>query len=116
MQTIQLYLPPNEEAFREHARELSLVYYASEAAEEMGFTDIDEFQEAVKRAMELCLHAGIPLDMNFKRIYKCSYSGILYDWKLSVLGYKLVCLNGSAANPHVARMQIDLIRNQALHS
>jgi hypothetical protein len=114
VKAIQRYLDPNEEHFLEYVRELNLVYYASEAAAKMEFSDLEEFHEAVKRAMELCIHAGISLDKHFKRVYKCSFNGILYDWKLSVLGFKLVCLNGSSANPKVAQMQIELLKSQAL--
>lgn len=103
------------EDFARQAKELNLVYYASEAADSMKFEDITEFHEAVKRAMELCLHASIPLEGNFRRIYKCSYDGIVYDWKLSVLAYHLVCLNGGSSNPNVARMQIELLKNQSLN-
>ncbi len=113
MEEIQLYLSNQEDFLREQVREHNLVFFASEAAAKMDFEDIEEFHEAVKRAMELCLHAGIPLDMNFKRVYKCSYKGIIYDWKLSVLAFQMVCLNGSAANPNVARKQIELLKNQA---
>jgi hypothetical protein len=113
MGNIQLYITHQEDVLRDQIREHNLIYFASEAAAKMEFADIEEFQEAVKRAMELCLHAGIPLDMHFKRIYKCSFAGIIYDWKLSVLAFELVCLNGSAANPNVARMQIELVKNQS---
>lgn len=96
----------------EQLKEINLMYYASSAAEEMQFEDIAELHEAVKRAMELCLHSRIPIDGNFKRVYKSSYNGIVYDWKLSLLAYKLICINGGSANPNVARMQVDMIKKQ----
>lgn len=99
------------ELFIKQIKELNLVFYASEAAREMGFEDIREFHGAVERAMDLCLCSEIPLDENFSRIYKCSANGIEYDWKLSSLAYKLVCLNGASSNPSVARMQIELLTN-----
>ena len=81
----------------------------------MEFENISEFHQAVKRSMELCLQAGISLDGNFRQIYKCSYEGIEYDWKLSILAYKLVCLNGASSNAKVARMQIELLKVQHLN-
>lgn len=113
--TTKTYVTSIVEEFSKRLKELNLICYASEAAREMGFEDVAEFHEAVKRAMELCLHAGIPLEGNFRRVYKCSYDGIEYDWKLSVLAYRLVCLNGGSSNPNVARMQIELIKNQSLN-
>ena len=90
--------------------EHNLVYYASVAGNEMGFETFDELQEAVKRAMELCLSIGLPINRNFKRIFRSTSLGILFDWKLSVLAYHLVQLNGGTSNPQVARLQVDLLK------
>ena len=98
--------------FLEQMKDLNLIYYASDLAREMEFEDHLELEEAVKRSMELCRQANIPVDFNFKRIYKSSFNGIMYDWKLSALGYQLVCLNGGTFNPNVAQMQIKLLKNQ----
>lgn len=103
------------EDFGKVVNELNLVYYASEAARYMQFVDNAEYTQAVKRAMELCNQVNISIDGNFKKIYKCSYEGIENDWKLSVLAYRLVCLNGGSTNPNVATMQIQLLKNQALN-
>jgi hypothetical protein len=115
MTAIELYQTQGTNVLNELVRELNLVYYASEAAERMEFGDVDELHDAVKRAMEICTHAGLPLEANFKRIYKCSYHGITYDWKVSVLAFHLICLNGDPGNENTAHMQVDLLRNQALN-
>ena len=99
------------EEFIKKIRELELIFYASEAANEMNFKNTTEFHEAVKRAMELCLNVGLPLEGNFMQIYKSSKEGLVYDWKISPLAYHLVCLNGECYNPKVARMQVDLVTN-----
>lgn len=103
------------ETFMKQAQEHNLTHNASEAAEEMEFEDVSEFHNAVERTMKLCLQAGIPLEGNFKRIYKCSCDGITYDFKLSVLAYRMVCLNGGSSNSNVARLQIELLKNQHLN-
>jgi hypothetical protein len=115
MVSIQIYQEQQEDRIEELTRELNLIYYASEAAEKMHFSGIGEFHGAVKRAMEICSYSGLPLRMNFKQIYKCSPNGVTYDWKLSALGFQLVCLNGSSENPFTARMQINLLRGMALN-
>ncbi|HEV7231653.1 MAG TPA: hypothetical protein VGO45_10015 [Bacteroidia bacterium] len=107
------YQSPLVEEFLSRLADQNLLHYASDAAAEMEFEGMDEYNGAVKRAMELCLHAGIPVEQNFKRIYKSSINGIIYDWKLSTLAYRLVCLNGSSANPVVAQLQIRLIKDEA---
>ena len=91
--------------------EQNLVYYASEAAYEMGFESYDELQEAIKRSMKLCETTGLPLRNNFRRIFKSSSMGVVFDWKISVLAYRLVQLNGNTANNQVAKLQIDLVKN-----
>ncbi len=101
--------------FAEKMRMLNLTAYASEAATEMEFDSLEELHGSVKRAMELCLSAGIPIKGNFQRVYKSSVDGIVYDWKLSVLAYRLVCLNGKSSNPTVARLAIKLIKNEHLN-
>ena len=108
----QTYQSPVITDFMEQMKELNLVHYASDAADEMEFEDLSEFHDSVKRSMSICLHAGIPIEGNFKRIYKSSNNGIVYDWKLSLLAYRLICLNGGSSNPNVARMQIELIKLQ----
>jgi hypothetical protein len=92
------------------AAEQSLVYYASEAADQMGFDTLNELQDAVQRAMDLCQATGLPVRTNFRRIFKASPVGLMYDWKLSTLAYYLVQLNGDSSNPRVARLQMELLK------
>jgi uncharacterized protein YqgV (UPF0045/DUF77 family) len=101
--------------FVEQMEELNLIHSASEAATEMGFDSIDELHESIKRAMDLCLSSGISIKGNFKRIYKSFDNELTYDWKLSLLAYKLVCLNGKPSNPNVAKLNIQLIKNEHLN-
>ncbi|HET6992438.1 MAG TPA: hypothetical protein VFJ43_13980, partial [Bacteroidia bacterium] len=76
----------------------------------------DELLSAVKRSMELCMTAGLPVKANFKRIYKSCPDGIHFDWKLSVLAYYLVKLNGDTCNHHVAELQIHLLKDHGMRS
>lgn len=112
---IRTQTSPVLEEFAEKMAALNLLYYASEAAAEMEFDSFEELHDSVKRAMEFCLSAGIPIKGNFQRVYKCYDDGISYDWKLSQLGYRLVCLNGNPANSNVARSFIQLIKNDHLN-
>lgn len=111
----QTHTSPVIDEFAERLEILNLMYYASEAGAEMEFGSLEELHHSVKQAMELCISAGIPLKGNFQRIYKSFDDGLTYDWKLSLLGYRLVCLNGYSANPKVARMIIQLIKNHHLN-
>lgn len=91
--------------------ERNLVYYASEAGDQMGFESYDELLEAVRRSMELCQATGFPITTNFRRIFICSQNGLIFDWKVSVLAYHLVKLNGGPCNNRVAKLQIDILKN-----
>lgn len=104
------YVSPIVLDFLSSLKELNLVRYASEAASDMEFSSEQELEGAVTRAMQACVASGHEVDGNFKRIYMCSERGITYDWKLSLLAYRLVCLNGESANTNVAHMQAKLVR------
>jgi len=112
---VQTQTSPIVEEFAEKMATLNLLYYASEAATEMEFESMEELHDSVKRAMEFCVSAGIPLKGNFQRVYKCFDDGISYDWKLSQLGYRLVCLNGKPSNSNVARSLIKLIKDEHIN-
>lgn len=111
------YVCPEVEDFMKQLKELNLVTYASEAAKEMDFGSNDELVNAVKRSMWICENSGIPVEGNFKPIYKCSAEGIEFDWKLSGLAYTLVCINGNSISPKVASKQMELLKynNLILH-
>ena len=106
---------PVVEEFGDKMAMLSLTSYASEAGVAMDFDSAEELHESVKRAMELCISAGIPTKGNFQRVYKSSPDGIVNDWKLSLLAYRLVCLSGRSSNPSVAHFTVDLIKNEHIN-
>ena len=112
---IQTHTSPVVDEFAEKLAGLNLLYYASEAATEMEFDSLEELHESVKRAMELCMSTGISIKGNFQRVYKCFNDGVTYDWKLSLLAYRLVCISGKPWNPNVARLTVQLIKDQHLN-
>ena len=113
---IHRYVSHEAEEFVKQLKELTLVAYASDAAKEMAFTGNDEMAKAVKRSIQICENSGMPIEGNFKPVYKCSAEGIEFDWKLSGLAYNLVCINGEGSNPNVARKQVELLKNNSLHN
>lgn len=99
---------------RKFILEMDLIYYASDIAGDMEFKDMKELTGAINRAMNICSSAGVPLEENFKTIYRGSEKGLLLDYKLSAFAYKLICLNGEPYNSCVAQMQVNLLQNQNL--
>lgn len=112
---VQTHTSSVVDEFAEKVAALNLMYYASDAASEMEFDSLDELHESVKRAMELCMASGISMKGNFQRVYKSFDGGLTYDWKLSLLAYRLVCISGRSSNPMVSRLIIQLIKNDHLN-
>ncbi len=112
---IESHTSPVVDEFVDKLAELSLVRYASEAVNEMDFDSLEELNESVKKAMEICQFSGISMKGNFLRVYKSYSEGITYDWRLSPLAYKLVCICGNTSNPNVASAIVHLIKNEHLN-
>jgi hypothetical protein len=112
---IQTLNNPGADEFVERITMHNLRYYASDAADVMDFESNEEMYDALKRAMELCLFAGIPIKGNFQSVYKSSAEGIIYDCKLSTLAYRLMCLSGKSSNPNVAQLTIQILNNKHLN-
>lgn len=110
---VKNYQSPVITEFLEQLKELNLTYYASSAAIEMEFNNVEELYEAITRSMEVCYQAGLSIETNFKGFYQSSYNGIVRDWKLSRLAYELVCLNGRP-NQKVAQKQIGIIKSYSI--
>ncbi len=66
------------ETFAKQAQELNLIYYASDAANEMEFEDGVEFHEAVRRAMQLCFFCCPDPSLVLK---KMEFSNLIYKQK-----------------------------------
>lgn len=94
--------------FRENLLYGELRYFASELSD-YGLTDPDALETAVHRAMQVCDTMGIRPESNFRPVYSFKNGTITPDWRLSVLGRKLVLLNSSPCNPYVAMLQMRLI-------
>jgi hypothetical protein len=106
---LDIYTSQHLGDLEENILNLGLKNYASDAANEMGFDSLDELYASVRRAMDICVAAEIPIRGNFQRICKSTEMGLVFDWKLSPIAYKLVCLSGKPSNPMVGCMTIQLL-------
>ncbi len=73
----------------------------------------DDLEQAVTRAFKACALAGLPVHRHFQSIYVCA-DEIQKDWLVSDLAFQLIVLNASAANPIIARMQVELLSNHSV--
>ena len=96
--------------FQEIMLNEELKFFASDMLS-YGFNNMQEIDEAIVRAIQICQTASIPLRKNFKSIYLSNNGGgIICDWKLSAFSRKLVILNAAATIPLVAKFQIGLLK------
>lgn len=98
------------EEFHMFATGKNLKHYASDVAREAEFVSDEELENAVKKSMQVCRAMQIPIKEHFRLLVKSTPYGSEYDWKISDLGYALIYLNGNGDNPHVAEMQLHLLK------
>ena len=85
---------------------IELKYYASEIIESLGLFETEELQTAVNRAIQICLTLHIPIDENFRTIYRFNGNELIADWKLSKLASYLITINANPSNIKVAKAQL----------
>jgi len=84
----------------------NLRIYASELAERMGYTNEEELQSGINRALTACKMLHISVSDNFCRIYRTNGHVMISDWKLSALASYLVIVNSDPTRPGVAKAQL----------
>ena len=97
------------EHFQDTMNDSELKFLASEMLKD-GFNNMEEINDAINRAIQICRTASIPLRSNFKSIYLSNNGEVICDWKLSSLSRKLVIINAAASLPFVAQIQIELLK------
>jgi len=98
------------ERFIENMLDTNLKFFASELRQ-FGFGDMQEIEQAVKRAIRVCQATSTPVRSNFRSMYVSDKRTTICDWKLSSLARKLVIINSNASNPFVAKVQIELLNH-----
>lgn len=84
-----------------------LDYYASDIVERMGGQiTAEDFAETLFRTFKICSALDIPINDNFKKIYRFDGESMVTDWQLSSLACYLLMLNGNPMNPSVAKVQL----------
>jgi hypothetical protein len=91
---------------RQTRRHQKLAYYASEIAERMGELSNEDFSNTLFRTFKICAALDIPIDDNFKKIYRYDGQKMVMDWQLSPLACYLLMVNGNPMNPSVAKVQL----------
>jgi hypothetical protein len=71
---------------------------------------MEELASAIRRATEVCSSMHMPLQENFKVVFRSSNGEVLQDWRLSPLAYMLMILNADSHNDLVARTQVEVAK------
>ena len=92
-----------------HERNLSL--YATDLLECKGCSSLSELGEAVRKATEVCTCMHLPLQENFKVVFRSKNGQVIQDWRLSPMAYMLLAINSDSRNKVVAKLQVELVKN-----
>jgi DNA-damage-inducible protein D len=84
----------------------ALRHYASELAQLLHLETLERMQAALDRAMHICENAGLPVQSNFRPVYRSQGDSIQTDYHLSDLASYLVIINADADNEQVAYAQV----------
>jgi hypothetical protein len=94
--------------------ERNLTLYATDLLELRGCNNLVELGEAIRRATKVCTCMHLPLQENFKVVYRARNGEVVQDWRLSPMAYMLLAINADSSNELIAKLQVELIR-KALH-
>lgn len=98
------------ESFTDSLADRNLTRYASELLEQRGCNNLQELSNAVKRATEVCNCMHMPLQENFKVVYRSRNGEVVQDWRLSPMAYLLTALNSDSRNTFVAQLQVEMVK------
>ena len=103
------------QSIREAARNVRLRYYARDLIQRLHDDPDDRtLGEAVRRTIQVCVAAGIPVEHHFKKIQVFDGQDLHPDWMLSAMAGYLLLMNGAADDPHTAKAQIMLLMQQKM--
>ncbi|MFD2244860.1 hypothetical protein [Pontibacter ruber] len=108
IEPITAHTPLND--FVDNLAESHLTCYASDLIRCEGCRNFEELSQAVKRATEVCNCMHMPLQENFKVVYRSQNGEVVQDWKLSPVAYMLTMLNADARSNVVARLQVEMVK------
>lgn len=100
---------------REATRHVRLRYHARDLIQRLDEVPDDRaLGEAVRRTIQICVAAGLPVDRHFKKIQVFDGQSLRPDWMLSALAGYLLLMNGAADDPHTAKAQVMLLIHQKM--
>lgn len=96
--------------FMNSLNEQNLTLYATDLLECKGCSNMTELSEAVRKATEVCSSMHLPLQENFKVVFRSRNGVVVQDWRLSPMAYMLLAINSDSRNKVVAKLQVELVK------
>ena len=91
-------------------------YFVSEIPMLLNMDDETEITQSLTNAMEACRSVKLPINRNFKRIFRYNGNDIIADWKISSLAFYLMVINCNPSNELVAQAQIHFALKNSVRS
>ena len=114
MLNVKLYDPweQNQHAFQWKADTVATTCYASDLRSQLGIEEEAGFEDAMRRALKVCRQLSIPIDDNFRSVYRFGSEALIRDWRLSDLACYLIIVNADPDNARVAEAQVYFARRK----
>ena len=74
--------------------------------EALGIRNDHKSDEAIGRAIKVCISNNISLKQNFQRVFRFNGEEIFVDWHISTLACYLIIINADPSNRRVANAQL----------
>lgn len=87
-------------------------HFASEIKEMLEIDDLGEFEQALQRTFQSIQSLQLPLERNFKKVFRYNGQQLVQDWKVSPLASYLIIINCNPAHATVARAQLYFLMTQ----
>ncbi|MDX5481990.1 MAG: hypothetical protein LPK07_09930 [Hymenobacteraceae bacterium] len=98
------------EDFLDSLADQNLTCYATDLLQQRGCANMEELGLAIRRATEVCNSLHLPLQENFKVVFRSQNGEVVQDWRLSPMAYLLMVINSDANNELVAKMQVAMVK------
>ena len=99
------------EDFEEKLAARDFTHYASQLLGK-GFQDEAALYRAMHKAVDALVIAKMPVTRHFRCVYISKDGQLKKDFLVTDLGFRLIILNADAANPIVARLQVEILLNR----
>lgn len=82
------------------------LFFANDIFDLLDIKDETQQKSAITRAFQSCVSSSVPLNSNFRPVYRFGDNGLIADWQLSALACYLIIINCDPHYKQVAKAQL----------